>query len=63
MLVVAGIAIGIVVGALAAVITIVMLEKSRLGEVRRRRTLLINVSGRGDKDLASVEAYLESKNK
>ena len=33
MLVVAGIAIGIVVGAVAAVITLVMLEKRRLGEL------------------------------
>jgi ribonucrease Y len=60
MLVVAGIAIGIVVGAVAAVVTIVTLEKSRLGEVRRRRTLLINEAER-EADAVRREAQIETR--
>lgn len=60
MLVVAGIAIGIVVGAVAAVVTIVMLEKSRLGELRRRRTLLISEAER-EADAIRREAQIETR--
>ena len=57
MLVVAGIAIGIVVGVAAAVVTIAMLEKSRLGELRRRRTLLITEAERGPSSKATSPKY------
>ncbi len=60
MLVVAGIAIGIVIGVLAAVVTIAMLEKSRLGEVRRRRTLLITEAER-EAEAIRREAQIESR--
>jgi ribonucrease Y len=60
MLVVAGIAIGILVGAVAAVITIVMLEKGRLGELRRRRTLLISEAER-EADAIRREAQIETR--
>jgi ribonucrease Y len=60
MLVVAGIAIGIVVGAVAAVVTIVMLEKSRLGELRRRRTLLISEAER-EAEAIRREAQIETR--
>jgi ribonucrease Y len=59
-LVVAGIAIGIVVGVLAAVVTIAMLEKSRLGELRRRRTLLIAEAER-EAEAIRREAQIESR--
>ena len=60
MLVVAGIAIGIVVGVLAAVVTIAMLEKSRLGELRRRRTLLITEAEREAESIRR-EAQIETR--
>ncbi|MBA3383783.1 MAG: ribonuclease Y [Actinobacteria bacterium] len=60
MLVVAGIAIGIVVGVLAAVVTIAMLEKSRLGELRRRRTLLITEAER-EAEAIRREAQIENR--
>jgi ribonuclease Y len=60
MLVVAGIAIGIVVGAVAAVVTIVMLEKSRLGELRRRRTQLITEAER-EAEAIRREAQIEAR--
>jgi ribonuclease Y len=60
LLVVAGIAIGIVVGVLAAVVTIAMLEKSRLGELRRRRTLLITEAER-EAEAIRREAQIESR--
>jgi len=60
LLVVAGIAIGIVVGVLAAVVTIAMLEKSRLGELRRRRTLLITEAEREAESIRR-EAQIETR--
>jgi ribonuclease Y len=57
-LVVAGIAIGIVLGAAAAVVAIAMLEKSRLGELRRRRTLLISEAER-EAEAIRREAQIE----
>ena len=60
MLVVAGIAIGIVIGVLAAVVTIATLEKSRLGEVRRRRTLLISDAER-EAEAIRREAQIEAR--
>jgi ribonuclease Y len=60
LLVVAGIAIGIVVGVLAAVVTIAMLEKSRLGELRRRRTLLISEAER-EAEAIRREAQIETR--
>ena len=60
MLVVAGIAIGIVIGGLAAVVTIATLEKSRLGEVRRRRTLLISDAER-EAEAIRREAQIEAR--
>ena len=60
MLVVAGIAIGIVVGVAAAVVTIAMLEKSRLGELRRRRTLLITEAER-EAEAIRREAQIETR--
>ena len=60
MLVVAGIAIGIVIGAVVSVVTIVMLEKSRLGELRRRRTLLINEAER-EADAIRRESQIETR--
>ena len=60
LLVVAGIAIGIVVGVAAAVVTIAMLEKSRLGEVRRRRTLLITEAER-EAEAIRREAQIETR--
>jgi len=60
LLVVAGIAIGIVVGVLAAVVTIAMLEKSRLGDLRRRRTLLITEAER-EAEAIRREAQIESR--
>ena len=60
MLIVAGIAIGIVVGVVASVVTIAMLEKSRLGEVRRRRTLLITEAER-EAEAIRREAQIESR--
>ena len=60
MLVVAGIAIGILVGALAAVVAIVLLEKSRLGELRRRRAQLINEAEREAESLRR-EAQIETR--
>ena len=60
MLVVAGIAIGIVVGVAAAVVTIAMLEKSRLGELRRRRTLLIAEAER-EAEAIRREAQIETR--
>jgi len=59
-LVVAGIAIGIVIGVLAAVVTIATLEKSRLGEVRRRRTLLISDAER-EAEAIRREAQIEAR--
>jgi ribonucrease Y len=58
MLVVAGIAIGIVLGVAAAVVAIAMLEKSRLGELRRRRTLLISEAER-EAEAIRREAQIE----
>lgn len=60
MLVVAGIAIGIVVGVAAAVVSIAMLEKSRLGELRRRRTLLITEAEREAESIRR-EAQIETR--
>jgi ribonuclease Y len=60
LLVVAGIAIGIVVGVLAAVVTIAMLEKSRLGELRRRRTLLVTEAER-EAEAIRREAQIETR--
>ncbi len=60
MLVVAGIAIGILVGALAAVVAIVLLEKSRLGELRRRRAQLINEAER-EAEALRREAQIETR--
>ncbi len=60
MLVVAGIAIGIVVGVAVAVVTIAMLEKSRLGELRRRRTLLITEAER-EAEAIRREAQIETR--
>jgi ribonuclease Y len=60
MFVVAGIAIGIVVGAVAAVVTIVTLEKSRLGELRRRRTQLITEAER-EAEAVRREAQIETR--
>ncbi len=60
MLVVAGIAIGIVVGVVAAVVAIAMLEKSRLGELRRRRTLLISEAER-EAEAIRREAQIETR--
>ena len=60
MLVVAGIAIGIVVGVAAAVVAIVMLEKSRLGELRRRRTLLVNEAER-EAEAIRRDAQIEAR--
>ena len=60
MLVVAGIAIGIVVGALAAVVAIVLMEKGRLGELRRRRTLLIAEAER-EAEALKREAQIETR--
>ncbi len=60
MLVVVGIAIGIVVGVAAAVVTIAMLEKSRLGELRRRRTLLITEAER-EAEAIRREAQIETR--
>jgi ribonuclease Y len=60
LLVVAGIAIGIVVGVAAAVVTIAMLEKSRLGELRRRRTLLITEAER-EAEAIRREAQIETR--
>jgi ribonuclease Y len=60
LLVIAGIAIGIVVGVLAAVVTIAMLEKSRLGELRRRRTLLISEAER-EAEAIRREAQIETR--
>jgi ribonuclease Y len=60
LLVVAGIAIGIVVGVAAAVVTIAMLEKSRLGELRRRRTLLITEAER-EAEAIRREAQIEAR--
>jgi ribonuclease Y len=59
-LVVAGIAIGIVVGVVAAVVAIAMLEKSRLGELRRRRTLLISEAER-EAEAIRREAQIETR--
>jgi ribonuclease Y len=59
-LVVAGIAIGIVLGVAAAVVAIAMLEKSRLGELRRRRTLLISEAER-EAEAIRREAQIESR--
>jgi ribonuclease Y len=59
-LVVAGIAIGIVVGVVAAVVAIAMLEKSRLGELRRRRTLLISEAER-EAEAIRREAQIEAR--
>ena len=58
MLVVAGIVIGIVVGALAAVIAISMLEKTRLGAIRQRRAQLITDAER-EADAIRREAQIE----
>jgi ribonuclease Y len=60
LLVVAGIAIGIVVGVAAAVVSIAMLEKSRLGELRRRRTLLITEAEREAESIRR-EAQIETR--
>jgi ribonuclease Y len=60
MLVVAGIAIGIVLGALAAVVAIVLMEKGRLGELRRRRTLLIAEAER-EAEALKREAQIETR--
>jgi ribonuclease Y len=60
MLVVVGIAIGIVVGATAAVVAIVLLEKSRLGELRRRRVNLISEAER-EADAIRREAELAAR--
>jgi ribonuclease Y len=60
LLVVAGIAIGIVVGVAVAVVTIAMLEKSRLGELRRRRTLLITEAER-EAEAIRREAQIETR--
>jgi ribonucrease Y len=60
MLVVAGIAIGILVGAVAAVVAIVLLEKSRLGELRRRRAQLINEAER-EAEALRREAQIETR--
>jgi ribonuclease Y len=59
-LVVAGIAIGIVLGVVAAVVAIAMLEKSRLGELRRRRTLLITEAER-EAEAIRREAQIETR--
>jgi ribonucrease Y len=58
LLVVAGIVIGIVVGALAAVIAISMLEKTRLGAIRQRRAQLITDAER-EADAIRREAQIE----
>jgi ribonucrease Y len=60
LLVFAGIAIGIVVGVAAAVVAIAMLEKSRLGELRRRRTLLITEAEREAESIRR-EAQIETR--
>jgi ribonuclease Y len=58
MLVVTGIVIGIVVGALAAIVGIAMLEKSRLGSLRRRRVQLMNDAER-EAEAVRREAQIE----
>jgi ribonuclease Y len=60
MLVVTGIVIGIVVGVLAAVVAIVMLEKSRLGSLRRRRAQLV---GEAEREAEAIrrEAQIEAR--
>jgi ribonucrease Y len=60
LLVVVGIAIGLVVGVLAAVVTIAMLEKGRLGELRRRRTLLVSEAER-EAEAIRREAQIETR--
>jgi ribonucrease Y len=59
-LVVVGIVIGIVVGAAAAVIAIALLEKSRVGEVRRRRVQLLNDAER-EAEAVRREAQIEAR--
>src|SRR5215210_8928480 len=60
LLVVAGVAIGIVVGAVAAVVAIVMLEKSRLGSLRRRRAQLVGDAER-EAEAIRREAQIEAR--
>ncbi len=60
MFVVTGIVIGIVVGALAAIVGIVTLEKSRLGSLRRRRVQLINDAER-EAEAIRREAQIEAR--
>src|SRR5215210_41038 len=60
LLVVAGVAIGIVVGAVAAVVAIVMLEKSRLGSLRRRRAQLVADAER-EAEAIRREAQIEAR--
>jgi ribonuclease Y len=60
MLVVVGIAIGILVGAVAAVVAIVLLEKGRLGELRRRRTQLVSEAER-EAETIRREAQIEAR--
>ena len=60
MLVAVGIAIGVVVGVAVAVIAIAVLEKSRLGELRRRRAQLIGEAER-EADAIRREAELAAR--
>jgi ribonuclease Y len=58
LLVVAGIAIGIVLGVIGAVVAIAVLEKSRLGTLRKRRTQLLGDAER-EADAVLREAQIE----
>jgi ribonuclease Y len=60
MLVVTGIVIGIVVGAVAAIVGISVLEKSRVGSLRRRRVQLLNEAER-EAETIRREAQVEAR--